>query len=302
VYLPDTLPNDFYSKDYVGLESLKLFVRRVFITGDLGKDYLPKHLNWVKVFVDVDDLPLNVGRDRLQKTRALGQIKSNLQKRVSESGCLAHPRSPSSPSSGLQILDLFAQVAEKDTDKYNDLYQKAGTALKVGIVEDVKNRERILKLLRFETTTSSNLTSLSEVVSRRKTGQTQLFYLAGAGMKKEDLERSPYIERIVARGYECVYFMDPMDEMLVSTVPTFEGLRFQDVAKEGLTFGDEDEDAEEEAQLKSQFEPLAKYLQKQLAESIDKVVVSTRLTNSPCVVTVGKHGHSANMERLVSET
>lgn len=49
VYLPSTLPNDFYSKDYVGLESLKLFVRRVFITKDLGKDYLPKSLNWVKV-------------------------------------------------------------------------------------------------------------------------------------------------------------------------------------------------------------------------------------------------------------
>lgn len=198
-------------------------------------------------------------------------------------------------------MDLFAQVADKDSEKYNALYQKAGTALKVGIVEDVKNRERILKLLRFETTaSSSNLTSLSEVVSRRKTGQTQLFYLAGAGMKKEDLERSPYIERILARGYECIYFMDPMDEMLVSSVPTFEGLRFQDVAKEGLTFGDEDEDAEEEAQLKTQFEPLAKYLQKQLAESVDKVIISTRLTNSPCVVTVAKHGHSANMERLVS--
>ena len=49
VYLPSTLPNDFYSKDYVGLESLKLFVRRVFITNDLGKDYLPKYLNWIKV-------------------------------------------------------------------------------------------------------------------------------------------------------------------------------------------------------------------------------------------------------------
>lgn len=118
-------------------------------------------------------------------------------------------------------------------------------------------------------------------------------------MKKEDLERSPYIERIIARGYECIYFMDPMDEMLVSHVPTIDGLRFQDVAKEGLTFGDEADDAEEEAQLKTQFDPLAKYLEKELGEFIDKVVISTRLTNSPCVVTVGKHGHSANMERLV---
>lgn len=76
------VPTDFYSKDYVSLESLKLFVRRVFITSDLGKDFLPRHLNWIKVFIDVDDLPLNVGRDSLQKTKALLQIKKNLSKRV----------------------------------------------------------------------------------------------------------------------------------------------------------------------------------------------------------------------------
>lgn len=78
------MPNDFYSKDYVTLESLKLFVRRVFITSDLGENFLPKYLNWVKIFVDADDLPLNVGRDSLQKSRALTQIKNNLVKRVSK--------------------------------------------------------------------------------------------------------------------------------------------------------------------------------------------------------------------------
>lgn len=78
------MPTDFYSKDYVTLESLKLFVRRVFITSDLGENFLPKYLNWAKIFVDADDLPLNVGRDSLQKSRALTQIKNNLVKRVSK--------------------------------------------------------------------------------------------------------------------------------------------------------------------------------------------------------------------------
>lgn len=80
------MPNDFYSKDYVTLGSLRLFVRRVFITSDLGENFLPKWLNWVKVFVDADDLPLNVGRDSLQKSRALSHIKRNLVKRVRISG------------------------------------------------------------------------------------------------------------------------------------------------------------------------------------------------------------------------
>lgn len=227
----------------------------------------------------MDDLPLNVGRDRLQKNKALAQIKKNLVKR---------------------ILDLFASVSEKDPEKYLELYSKADTALKVGVVEDTKNRDRLIKLLRFDTTASEKPTTLSEVVARRKEGQTQLFFLAGAGQKKEDLLKSPFIERIVARGYEALLLTSPMDEMIVSTVPEIEGLKFQDVAKEGLKFGDEEDEAEEEEELKTRFQPLAEYLKKQLAANVDKVVVSTRLTTSPCLVVAGKQGYSGNMERLVS--
>lgn len=96
-----------------------------------------------------------------------------------------------------------------------------------------------------------------------------------------------------------LFFTDPMDEMLVNTVPEIEGLKFQDVAKDGLELGDDDADTEEE-ELKTRFEPLATFLKKQLATSVDKVVVSTRLTSSPCVVVAGKSGYSGNMERLVS--
>ena len=92
IYLPATMPHDFYSKTYISLNSLQLFVRRVFITSDLGEDFLPKWLNWVKVFVDADDLPLNVGRDSLLKSRALGKIKGNLIKRVSFSSIASAPR------------------------------------------------------------------------------------------------------------------------------------------------------------------------------------------------------------------
>ncbi|GAA5999944.1 heat shock protein Hsp90 family protein [Rhodotorula paludigena] len=280
IYIPSALPNDFYSKDYVSLNSLKLFVRRVFITSDLGKDYLERHLNWIKVFIDVDDLPLNVGRDSLQKTRALAQIKRNLQKR---------------------IYDLFAQIAAKDPEKFNELYSKAGTALKVGAVEDSKNRDRIVKLLRFATSASNETTGLEDVVARRKQGQTQIYFIAGAGQTKDQLARSPFVERILARGYEVLYMTDPIDEMLINSVPTFSGLRFQDVAKDGVKFGDEDESADaDEDELRTTFAPLVAYLKKELAEFVDKVTLSTRLTTSPCLVTAGTFGYSGNMERLLA--
>lgn len=279
IYIPSDVPNDFYSKDYIGLESLKLFVKRVFITSDLGPEYLPKSLNWIKVFIDVDDLPLNVGRDSLQKTRALAQIKRNLTKR---------------------IYDLFAQLARDDPEKFDELYTAAGTSLKVGVIDDAKNRDRIVKLLRFESSAANGTTSLDEVVARRKQGQTQIYFIAGAGAKKAELAQSPFVERILARGYEVLYMTEPIDEMvspppphrsrqctcsrepfrtdaspapsqLLNTVPTYGGMRFQDVAKEGVQFGDEDADEKaEEEHLTKQFEPLVSYLKSTLAQFVDK--------------------------------
>lgn len=139
----------------------------------------------------------------------------------------------------MQTLDLFATLSKRDPEKYNSLYEKVGVSLKLGAVEDIKNRPRIVKLLRFETSASQNLTSLDDVVSRRKKGQEQIFYMAGVGQKKVDLEKSPFVERLRARGYEVLYFGEPMDEMIASSVGSYEGLKFQDVAKKGLKFGDE---------------------------------------------------------------
>ncbi|GAA5991318.1 hypothetical protein JCM10908_003254 [Rhodotorula pacifica] len=280
IYIPSGVPNEFYSKDYVQLESLKLFVKRVFITNDLGPGYLERHLDWIKVFIDVDDLPLNVGRDSLQKTRALAQIKRNLTKR---------------------IYDLFGQLAREDPEKFDELYTAAGTALKVGTIDDAKNRDRIVKLLRFESSAVNGTTNLDDVVARRKQGQTQIYYIAGAGAKKEELAQSPFVETILARGYEVLYMTEPVDEMLINTVPTYGGLRFQDVAKDGVTFGDEDADEKaEDEHLTKQFQPLVSYLKTALAQYVDKVTVSHRLTTSPCVVTAGTYGYSGNMERLLA--
>lgn len=91
----------------------------------------------------------------------------------------------------------------------------------------MKNRARIVKLLRFETSASLNLTSLDEVVSRRKKGQDQIFFMAGTGQKKEQLSKSPFVEKLIARGYEVLFFGEPMDEILASTLGSYENMKFQ---------------------------------------------------------------------------
>lgn len=215
--MPTAVPHDFFGKTYQAMQSVRLFVRRVFITSDVGDDFLPKWLNYLRIVIDADDLPLNVGRDSLQASRSLKQIQRNVVKKA---------------------LDMFANIARTDEALYKTFYTKANPALKLGTYEDHKNRARLLKLLRFASNVDDHA-SLDDYISRRKQGQKQIFFMAGAGTEKSELEKSPFVERIVARGYEVFYFTEPMDGMVANTIRTYEGLTFQDVSKRGLLFGDE---------------------------------------------------------------
>ncbi|KAA1113518.1 hypothetical protein PGT21_032905 [Puccinia graminis f. sp. tritici] len=283
IFVPETLPADFYSKTYAQLDSVKLFVRKVLITKEPSPDFIPKWLNWIKVIVDADDLPLNVGRDSLQVTRSLKQIQNIVLKK---------------------FIDHLSSLSKKEPEKYEKLWKKIGTTLKVGVIEDLKNRDKLAKLMKFQSSQSGAATvSLEEYVARRKKNQKQIYFIASAGTEVKDLSRSPFVEKLVARGYEVLYLTEPMDEMITSSLTNFEGMKFQDVAKKGLVMGDEDDDEDEKEALKNyntQFEPLAKRMKKELEESVSDVVISNRLTTSPCAVVADSYAWTGNMERLMA--
>lgn len=283
IYVPETLPADFYSKTYAQLDSVKLFVRKVLITKEPSPDFIPKWLNWIKVIVDADDLPLNVGRDSLQVTKSLKQIQNIVLKK---------------------FIDHLSSLSKKEPEKYEKLWKKIGTTLKVGVIEDTKNRDKLAKLMKFQSSQSATGTvSLEEYVARRKKNQKQIYFIASAGTEVKDLSRSPFVEKLVARGYEVLYLTEPMDEMITSTLTNFDGLKFQDVAKKGLEMGDEDEDEDEKEALKNyktQYEPLSKRMKTELDEFVSDVVISNRLTTSPCAVVADSYAWTGNMERLMA--
>lgn len=99
--------------------------------------------------------------------------------------------------------------------KYSDFWGMFGKALKMGVIEDASNRRRLLPLLRFTTSSSGgNLTSLAAYAARMKPNQTAIYYLVGTG-GREELERSPFVEALAQRGYEVIYFTDPLDEYMM---------------------------------------------------------------------------------------
>lgn len=170
-------------------------------------------------------------------------------------------------------------------------------SLKLGVMEDPSNRSRLAKLLRFHSSNGNELTSLEDYVSRMKAKQDHIYWLAGAN--RQEVENSPFVERLLARGYEVLYLVEAVDEYSIASLPEFDGKKFQNVAKEGFTLSETDHSKAKTEELKNTFQPLTKWLSNvALKDQITKAVVSERLSNSPCALVAGLFGWTGNMERL----
>merc|ERR1711985_104439 len=100
------------------------------------------------------------------------------------------------------------------------------------------------------------------------------------------------------KGMEVIYMVDPVDEYSVQQMKEFDGKKLKSVTKEGLDLDDEDEKKKME-ELKAEFEPLCKLMKEVLGDKTEKVIVSGRVVDSPCVLVTSEYGWSANMERIM---
>nr|XP_033807636.1 endoplasmin [Geotrypetes seraphini] len=276
LFIPTSAPRGLFD-EYGSKKSdfIKLYVRRVFITDDFH-DMMPKYLNFVKGVVDSDDLPLNVSRETLQQHKLLKVIRKKLVRKT---------------------LDMIKKIAE---DKYNDKFWKEfGTNVKLGVIEDHSNRTRLAKLLRFHSSHhKTEFTSLEQYVERMKEKQDKIYFMAGSSRK--EVESSPFVERLLKKGYEVIFLIEPVDEYCIQALPEFDGKRFQNVAKEGVKFDESEKTKEHREALEKEYEPLLNWMkEKALKEQIEKAVLSQRLTESPCALVASQYGWSGNMERIM---
>ncbi|KAJ8941557.1 hypothetical protein NQ318_011515 [Aromia moschata] len=130
-----------------------------------------------------------------------------------------------------------------------------------------------------------------------KSKQEKIFYIAGSS--KEEVQKSPFVERLLRKGYEVLYLVEAVDEYTISAIPEFEGKKFQNVAKEGFSLTESEGGKEQLEQLKTTFEPLTKWLSDDaLKDQIAKATISERLSDSPCALVASLFGWTGNMERL----
>merc|ERR1712159_942056 len=118
------------------------------------------------------------------------------------------------------------------------------------------------------------------------------------GETKKAVETSPFIERCKKRNFEVLFMVDRIDEYCVQQLKEYDGKKLVSTTKEGLDLEDEDEKKKLE-ELKAEFEPLTKLMKEVLGDKVEKVVVSSRMADSPCVLTTSEYGWSANMERIM---
>ena len=296
IYVPKRAPFDLY--DSTKKHSIKLYVKRVFVM-DETDELVPEWLKFLRGLVDSEDLPLNISRELLQKNQVVKLIQKNLVKKC---------------------IEMFTEMADERPEDYATFYNNYSKCIKLGVTDESKHKDKLLKLLRYTTSVSlhsddekltvdgkkdAQMVSLEKYVGRMKKGQKGVYFITGE--TDRIIDESPFIEKLKNAGIEVLYMSDPMDEYVMQGLKEYDGHKFISCTRGGEDMNiDEDPDesdaeaakaakAAEEARLK----PLCERIRTVLGNQVDSVLVGSRLVESPCCLVASQYGWTANMERIM---
>ncbi len=272
--IPQMRPYDLF--DPARKPKVKLYINRVFITEDCDA-FIPAWLRFVRGVIDTSDIDLNVSRELLQHNKTLDRIGKAIVRR---------------------ILSELKKMHDKKPEDYDALWSQFGIVLKEGMYEDSDNREKLLAISRFASSTQEGMTGLAGYVERMKDGQDAIYYLSSESRSQAEL--SPHLEGFKARGLEVLYFTDPVDEFWLPLIGEFEGKSFVSITKGQVDIDQfaKETDSEEPTDTPD-VEALLSSMKETLGAAVADIRISKTLTDSPACLVADEGGMDLQMQRLM---
>ncbi|NOY84198.1 MAG: molecular chaperone HtpG [Nitrospirae bacterium] len=256
-------------------KTVQLYANKVMIVEDC-KELLPDYLHFIRGVVDTADLPLNVSREMVQSSPVMQKIKTTITTKV------------------LQWLD---KMAKKDTEKYDKFYKTFGKLFKYGINSDFTNKDKVIDLLRFETSTQDEKTSSSfkDYVSRMKEDQKEIYYITGES--RSQVENNPNMEYFKKHETEVLFLIDPVDAFIIPSIPEYDGKTIKAIDKGDIDLKEDDQakDAKENALSGA----LIDLFKETLKEQAQDVKISKRLVDSAVTLVATADGADKHTEQLM---
>jgi molecular chaperone HtpG len=274
IFIPETAPPNFYREDLE--KTLHLYSNKIFIQ-DNAKELLPEYLRFLKGVVDTEDLPLNVSREWIQSSPVITKIKNTLVSKV---------------------LSFLEDWTKTESGKFNKFYKNFGPLFKMGVNTDFTNRDKIIDLLRFESTVTEadQYTSLKSYVSRMKDNQKEIYYLSGEN--REIIRRNPNLEYFRKNDIEVLLLSDPVDIFIIPSITEYDKKPLKSIEKVDLDLKT-DESEKRETLNENLAKSLIEVFKETLGNKVEDVVESKRLVDSPATLVGGKDAMDSSMERMM---
>lgn len=275
LYIPSRIPYNFYSKDYEA--GLQLYSKGVFVM-DHAKDLIPDYYSFVRGLIDTDDVSLNISREILQQNTQLQTLRKSITKKIKSA-----------------LVDMLI----KERDKYEEFFKNFGNSLKYGIYQDYGiNKDELKDLLIFPSSHEDKYVTLKEYKERMKEGQNEIFYCTGSSI--EQIKRQPQIEKLLAKGYEVLYFINEIDEFSVMMMRDYDGKQFKSAQKADSSIETEEEKQKKE-NLQKDNQSLLNDMKEALNGKVSDVRISSRLESNPVCLVAEDNGISMEMEKYLSQ-